>query len=133
MVHLQKRDINATHTHTLHPDLTRLVNHLSRGRRNGQTPLSPLSVLHFFLSSLFIPPSPPLFLHRLLLLLPHQGQLFFSANINLVYLATCFYPFFLSVIVSFPTLSLSLPPSTAFLTLPSFLYSLSPSLHHSAL
>lgn len=41
------------HRHTLHPDLTRLVNHLSRGQGNGQTPLSsvrpPSLLLHLSL------------------------------------------------------------------------------------
>lgn len=88
------------HRHTLHPDLTRLVNHLSRGQGNGQTPLSSVR-----------PPSLLLYLSLHLLLYSFivsvQGQLSFSTDINLVNLTTCFYLFFPPVSLSL-LLSLSL-------------------------
>lgn len=92
------------HRHTLHPDLTRLVNHLSRGQGNGQTPLSSVR-----------PPSLLLYLSLHLLLYSFivsvQGQLSFSTDINLVNLTTCFYLFFpLSACLCF-CLSHSFPPT----------------------
>lgn len=94
------------HTHTHHPDLTRLVNHLSQGQGTGQTPLSSVC-----------PPSLPFYLSLHLLLYffasPSKGTCPFSTDINLVYISLHG--------LSLVPLSLLSPSPTAFLTLPSSL------------
>lgn len=92
------------HRHTLHPDLTRFKSSVTG---TGEQTDSPLLCPSSISSSLFIPPSPPLLLHRLSV----QGQLSFSTDINLVNLTTCFYLFFpLSACLCF-CLSHSFPPT----------------------
>lgn len=52
---VREKNTYVPHTHTHHPYLTRLVNHLSQGQGNGRTPLSsvcpPSLPLHPFISS----------------------------------------------------------------------------------
>lgn len=79
MIQSKRKDINALHTHThihppdtLHPDLTRLVNHLSQGQRRDRLP-SPLSFVYLSHS---IPPSISSVMSS------NQGHLSCSTHIN---------------------------------------------------
>lgn len=93
-----------THTHTHHPDLTRLVNHLSQGQGNGQTPLSSVC-----------PPSLPLYLSLYLLLysfivslskdncpFPPILTLYISAH-GFISFSFCLLPLLLQCLPLFPT------------------------------
>lgn len=91
------------HRHTLHPDLTRLVNHLSRGQGNGQTPLSsvrPPSLLlhlslHLLLYSFIVSlskgncPFPPILT---LYISPHAFIFFFPVSPSLLLSLSLFSP-----------------------------------------
>lgn len=113
------------HRHTLHPDLTRLVNHLSRGQGNGQTPLSsvrPPSLLlylslHLLLYSFIVSlskgncPFPPILT---LYISPHAFIFFFFLSACLCFCLSHSFPPTVPVLLShtlYNAMSTGLSPS----------------------